>query len=61
MNAIKIIENCPECKNYLLKKYLIEYSSIYKFKKLFNPEYRETVILTLVGIIILLFINIILS
>ena len=59
--VLKFIDNCPECKNMLLKKYFIEHSSAYKLQQLLKPENRETVILCLVGLIILLIVNLIFS
>ena len=59
LKIIKYIEDCPSCKKYVLEKYLLQYSLINKFKYLLKPEYRETIILSLVGLIILLIINLI--
>lgn len=48
------LENCPECANFIIKKY-----SNNQFNELFklNPQLKETILVFLIGIVILLIIN----
>lgn len=48
------LENCPECSNFIIKKY-----SNNQFNELFklNPQLKETILVFLIGIVILLIIN----
>ena len=51
---IEHIESCPKCKQYIMQKY-----GSNRLSELFtnNPELKETVIVFLIGILILLVLN----
>jgi len=53
-SIIEHIESCPNCRNYILQKY-----GSHQFSKLFetNPQLKETIIIFLIGIVILLILN----
>lgn len=53
-SIIEHIESCPKCKKYILDKY-----SNNNYMEIFNtnPEIRETILVFLIGILILLTLN----
>lgn len=48
------LEKCPECANHIIKKYSNNnFNELFKF----NPQLKETILVFLIGIVILLIIN----
>ena len=53
-SIIEHIESCPNCRNYILQKYGT--SQITKLLET-NPQLKETILIFLIGIVILLILN----